>query len=443
MEKNSVENIQLKYMQYIQKLVDEYLNQITYSDILKTVIENRDGINTVTTDVMQNQYTALMKGIRATDESLLAKAGWALLKTTAKIGLNAVTMGLGGAALNELHDALGTHGSSLFELNKEMVDMQGVDGNQDPITGKVCIRKNDPEWERLTDVSAVGKQLASDLGDVVVGKAFAIPEKYLEKLDTLMNFGSVALNQIRNKEAMNHFSTPCLLLAEATEQVKNRLYELFVDLIHEETKGNVNDPKLTKDTQKFLGKIRDKIRDEYDVATHLAEIRKALPNVAPKEVLKRIYFSEVMTQGAIKLLSGKKELGKDIWKVYHEQGLVMKAKDLNFNETQKTKPDMFKSGVIESLKKECEIEYLEDTYKIKMSSHYTDLWKENKAWNYLRGAENQGILGISHKDTFGTASTLVVMLASHRYLGAIQAESDKEITEARRLLEWTPKPITL
>ena len=72
-----------------------------------------------------------------------------------------------------------------------------------------------------------------------------------------------------------------------------------------------------------------------------------------------------MTQGAVKLLTGKKELGKDIWKVYNTQGLVMTAKTIGFDEAKKNNPDMFGEKAIANLRGECAIDYLENEYKIK------------------------------------------------------------------------------
>lgn len=140
-------------------MIERFGKTLVTADITNAIVRLRSDLNSVIIDMVQHFLSEETKDLRiGHDEDVNPKKiAFHALIFGLQIAINMFTLGLGGMALHHLHEWLGTHGPSAFDLTRKLVDVQG---------GKANVRNTDPSMSAYkTDVTAYGAQYVSDVGD--------------------------------------------------------------------------------------------------------------------------------------------------------------------------------------------------------------------------------------------------------------------------------------
>jgi len=393
----------LKKYTYMQKVCQQYITEITLSNITIVVVQNRKSINGLMIHVMNQELEKSMATVKLTDPSLAAKIGWLTIRTGLKVALNAVSMGLGGSLLDGIHDMLGTHGSSIFELNKEMVNVPGSEG-------KVAVRRP-TDWGRTATLQEVGNQFISDYADIVISEANAkTQDEYIKRIKQLFCLEGLDLKKVSHNTALMLYYAPCNTLELAAQEFQNQIYALCI-----ETMQSIQDADKMS-TIELLKAVKTKV-DTYLPMSYFMELNEAIKEdlQVPREAdLRKIFLAEVFSGCSKDILNTKKAFSNDLWKILANAQLIKNIKTTDYTA-------------------------LLEVAEMKMSSQYEKDLKTTKVWEIIIYAQKQNLLGASNAQKFGDSSSLATIILSFNYLDNIKRKAENLEVKLRGLRNWVPK----
>jgi hypothetical protein len=311
--------------------------------------------------------------IRLTDATNSARVSWYITETLLKIGLNMASQSVGGIVLDSLHEALNTHGTSPFELDKQMKENTFSDGS----SGNVQTRRPASWSGNGITPEIFARQVLSDMGDQGVSDAHDKFSKSL--LSRLSGWRDTSKNGRHFRHSTHESSLERLLMPleildwrmTVVDQIINAVIfdELgkvgFVLQLGRSVSSGINEEKL----KQAIGNIKIRLQrlNIHGYITYLSNMAETLAENA-KDVL-----------GSSQLLSG------GFWKLLTRKQLiaVRKESELPTNATQPRGSDILNLSTLNK----------------KYNSQ-----KVQKLWGQIKEARDHRRLSTSTKPKFGASS---------------------------------------
>lgn len=410
-------------MERAQKVCQQYITELTLNAITLNVIQNRKAINGIIIDVINKELSETMKNVKLTDPSLAAKIGWLTIRTGFKVALNAVSMGFGGVLLNEIHELLGTHGSSIFELNKTMVSVPGSEG-------KVAVR-TDADWDREASFSEIGNQFLSDYSDIVVSELIGeTKDRYLKKVRQLFCLEGLDLKKIEHNTALMLYYVPCDILQAASKNFDTKIYSHCIEIIDKIKEAE------KMDSMKLFAEVKKEI-DKLLPMAYISELNEVLTEelkVPRTEEIRKIFLAEIFSGNAEQLLETKKVLSNDLWKILNSAGLIGNVK------TDKMESELTKVENESALyfEKNPQNGTSMELSELKIHKDYAKYLSSKKVWEMVIYANKHKVLGVSNKKKFGHSSSIATIIRSFNYLSDLKEKIKVKENKLIDIKDWNP-----
>ncbi|SFD34934.1 hypothetical protein [Pseudoalteromonas denitrificans] len=336
-----------------------------------------------------------------------------------------VSQGVGGILLDSLHSALDTHGSSPFELNKQMINVTGNNGT----SGNVAVRC-ETDWGRTITGEQFLKQITSDFGDILIKDADGLMSESL-----LSNLNKVISNSKNGRpvSTSSHESALVRLLLPL-EILKLRL-DMVDQLIngvvfHEISQAKINKPSLNLANKSDLDPVITTIKQRLtrmNVHGYLTYLSTIANNTIPRLSKSRLFaviMAETLLENSKEVLTHDQNLSKGLWNLLAQNQLVIVAKESRLNGAIKDNILTKAQQQAASYKENSSLPILGLTT---INATYRKQASDAKLWKQVLFAKNrQRLTTSSNSGKFGPSSSLAAFICADNFLKS-HSQQEKQL----------------
>ena len=354
--------------------------------------------------------------VQLTKATKTARFGWYVAETLLKVALNMATQAAGGIIIDGLHDALGTHGSSPFETNKQNVSVTTQSGD----SVNVVVRREAGYGQALSEIdgSVFARQFASDLGELAMDDSYASVEEGVAskiagwvtdsrngKKVTHTNHVSILERVLMPLEILN-------LRLDIVHQLLNAVIADEMEAYFSSRDLDLRHPPQSQRIEAVVERCNVRIGKLgiHGYLTHLADMaNNTVPKLSKAWFLKSI-VAETLLENQTKVLTGSQYLSDGLWKFLASKKLIAVRKTIPDTNVQAQNLRFSHSKI----------------YSSTMSGTFTSAKGTTKLRDYYDTALSCRRLTVTNKEKFGGNSTLATFLVCESFLNE-DKEGQKEL----------------
>ncbi|SHE98246.1 hypothetical protein [Vibrio gazogenes] len=408
--------LQKKVRVLLYQEIPEILESLTTSQVIQLRKEFIQYIAECIIDIVDSEVGE----IRLTNASVGAKLGWYVTETLLKVALNMASQSIGGIILDSLHEVLNTHGSSPFELNKQMKEVHFSDGS----SGNVQTRHAQP-WTAVNDINfdVFYRQLLSDIGDTAYADIEREVSKSLlgqikDKMSTFFSWRDRTRNGLKfqtltHESALERLLMPLEILSwrmTIVEQLINAVvFEEIAEVTKQKTAHDANYKPNLNDLKTGVRNAKQRMvrLNIHGYITYLNDIARSYIPRVNKRRLSTLILAETLLENSPNVLSHSQVFSNSFWQYLDKKKLIAKRKE-----------NALPSG---TPRKDLQI------YKLEMDKTYANKRTDDKLWKMVDESFRHRRLATTTSDNqFGPTSSLACFLAAELFVDE-NSENEKQI----------------
>ncbi|PSW03701.1 hypothetical protein [Photobacterium lipolyticum] len=404
-------------------LLESNVMAITINNLAKNIVDIRHDLNAHILDVLKDSINGSLAGVYLTDPSTSSKVGWYLAQTVLKVGLNIVTMGLGGIVLDSFHGLLGTHGASIFELNKKKVKLD---------EGGVVYVRSDTDWGRTATGKEIGLQIVSDLGDMVFGDSVSSAKtNYLHAMKVSVGLESEKLKKLENTCAVATLVMPVALIEREIEFIRNATISIAAETIGREVE------KSRKEFYAFDQNIIDAVNRDLasfgitGYISHLMRLMTDLPR-PNKDNIMDILLAETLCDNAGIVLKNTRPMSKGMWDYMSGRNLIATVNNSDITSAL----SKYEGVSNEMLEYDFKVSRESMLTQFIKSSKYNKALNKQKSWKMSVCAQKYRKFGVTSKKKFGVSSTLGTLIRCQYFVDEQVQRNESAIKTLKENISW-------